>query len=186
MKELSLHILDLAENSIKAKSTIIRITINENLIKDLLSIVIEDNGLGMDEDFLKVVVDPFTTTRTTRNVGLGLPLIKAAAERCEGSFRIDSTKGNGTKVTATFKHSHIDRAPIGDMGQTIVALINHNEAIEYIYTHNVNCRQSFIFDTREIKKLLDGVSIKKSEILLWIIEYINDGINNLYEHINHL
>jgi anti-sigma regulatory factor (Ser/Thr protein kinase) len=185
LKELSLHILDLAENSIKARATIIRITIIEDFSKDILSIVIEDNGSGMDEEFLKVVADPFITTRTTRNVGLGVSLMKAASERCDGSFSIDSTKGKGTKVTSTFKHSHIDRAPIGNVGQTIVALINHNDAIEYVYTHNID-DQRFIFDTREIKKLIEGVSIRKNEILLWISEYINDNINNLYEHINHL
>ena len=185
MKELSLHILDLAENSIKARATIVRINIKEDLNNDLLSIVVEDNGSGMDEEFLKIVDDPFVTTRTTRNVGLGLSLMKAATIRCDGSFSIDSVKGNGTKVKSTFKHTHIDRAPIGDMGQTIVALINHNDSIEYVYTHDIH-EQSFVFDTKEIKKLLEGVSIKNNEILLWINEYINDSINNLYEHRNHL
>ncbi len=184
MKELSLHILDLAQNSIRANATSILINIIENTVEDMLTIIIEDNGIGMDEELLQVVDDPFVTTRTTRNVGLGLSLMKAATARCEGSFIIHSNKGKGTKIICTFKLSHIDRAPIGDMGQTMVALINHNECVEYNYSHSID-QKSFVFDTREIKEHLDGVSIRTNEVLLWISQYINENINNLYEHINH-
>jgi len=185
LKELSLHILDIAQNSIKADASIIKIIIEEDIEKDLYSITIEDNGIGMDDDFLKVVDNPFITTRTTRKVGLGISLIKAATKRCDGDFRIYSEKGKGTKVIAIFKHSHIDRAPLGDIGQTIMTLINSNKDIEYTYIHDVNGNM-FTFDTREVKRILDGVSIESSDVLLWIKDYINENIDILYEHINHL
>lgn len=181
MKELSLHILDLAENSVKAGATKINISIDEDTERDLLTIELEDNGEGMSEDLLKKVEDPFVTSRTTRKVGLGIPLMKAAALRCEGDFKISSVIGKGTKVISIFKHSHIDRAPIGDIGQTIISLINANEKIDIVYKHsyNGNC---FVFDTREIKKILGDVPIRSVEVILWIKDYINENIRGLYEN----
>ncbi|QIB26605.1 ATP-binding protein [Caloranaerobacter azorensis] len=181
MKELSLHILDLAENSLRAKATKININIFEDTEKDLLIIELEDNGIGMDEDLLRKVENPFVTSRTTRKVGLGIPLMKAAALRCEGDFKISSEIGEGTRVISIFKHSHIDRAPIGDIGQTIISLINANENVEIVYRHsyNGNC---FVFDTREIKKILGNVSINEADIMLWIKDYINENVKNLYRN----
>ncbi|WP_069649211.1 ATP-binding protein [Caloranaerobacter ferrireducens] len=181
MKELSLHILDLAENSVKAEATKINISIFEDTERDLLTINLEDNGRGMDEELLKKVEDPFVTSRTTRKVGLGIPLMKAAALRCEGDFKISSEIGKGTKVTIIFKHSHIDRAPIGDIGQTIISLINANENIEIVYKHsyNGNC---FVFDTKEVKNILGDVPINEAHIMLWIKDYINENVRNLYRN----
>ncbi|KGG81193.1 histidine kinase [Caloranaerobacter azorensis H53214] len=181
MKELSLHILDLAENSLRAKATKININIFEDTEKDLLIIELEDNGIGMAEDLLRKVENPFVTSRTTRKVGLGIPLMKAAALRCEGDFKISSEIGKGTRVISIFKHSHIDRAPIGDIGQTIISLINANENVEIVYRHsyNGNC---FVFDTREIKKILGNVSINEADIMLWIKDYINENVKNLYRN----
>lgn len=181
MKELSLHILDLVENSLKAQAKIVNITIAENMNKDLLSIEIVDDGKGMDKDFLEKVTDPFITTRKTRKVGLGISLTKAAAIRCNGTFKIYSKPGEGTKVTFTFKHSHIDRAPLGNMGQTISAIINQSDNSEIVYTHMYN-NSKFVLDTREVKKILDGVNIKSTEILLWLVEYVNENLKTLIKN----
>lgn len=178
MKELSLHILDLVENSIKAEANIIKIYVIEDLLNNLLTISIEDNGKGMEPSFLSVADNPFTTTRKTRNVGLGLSLMKSAALRCDGDFNIISEKGKGTKVTATFKHDHIDRAPIGNMGSTTAALISREEKIDYIYRHQIN-NSIFVFDTKEIKEILGEVEINSPEIVLWLQDYINENIKTL-------
>ncbi|WP_425446566.1 ATP-binding protein [Dethiothermospora halolimnae] len=185
MKELSLHILDLAENSLKAKSKLIEITIEEDLQKDILTIIIEDDGKGMDSEMLRKVEDPFTTTRTTRKVGLGISLTKAACERCNGNFSINSLKGRGTKIICTFQHSHIDRAPLGNMGETMVSIINSTNNTDIVYKHTVN-KEKFLLETKEIKKILEGVSIKSVDVLLWIKEYVNEGITNLYKHKKNL
>lgn len=179
MKELSLHILDLVENSIKAKAELISITVLEDISKDIFAIEIEDNGIGMDEEFLEKVEDPFVTTRTTRKVGLGVPLMKAAALRCDGDFNISSQRNVGTKLHCSFKHSHIDRAPLGNMGETLLAIINQCDENEVVYKHQVD-NKSFIMDTREVKKVLDGLSIRSTDVLLWIKDYINSNIKELY------
>lgn len=178
MKDLSLHILDLAENSLKANCTELEILVNEDLKRDILEIRIKDNGIGMDESFLKIADDPFITTRKTRSVGLGLSLAKAAALRCEGSFSIKSKKGNGTEILFSFKYSHIDRAPLGNIGETIVSIINNRPDVEIRYSHFYN-ENKFIFDTRETKKILEDVNIDNVDVLLWIKEYINENINKL-------
>ncbi len=178
MKELSLHILDLVENSINAQAKLVIITIIEDLNNNFLKIVIEDNGNGMDKNLLSVADDPFTTTRKTRNVGLGLSLMKAAALRTNGDFSITSEKGKGTKVVATFRHDHIDRAPLGNIGETIAVLLSREERIDYLYIHQVNNKQ-FKFDTREIREFLGEVSIKTPKVILWVQDYINSNLNLL-------
>jgi anti-sigma regulatory factor (Ser/Thr protein kinase) len=179
VKEISLHILDLAQNSIDAKANYIKIKIDEDIQNDRLTIIIEDNGHGMDKELLKKVEDPFITTRKTRRVGLGIPLTKAAVLRCEGEFRINSEKGKGTKVEFYFQYNHIDRAPIGDIGQTITTLLNSRDNLDIEYIHSVN-GNNFVFDTKEIKKILDGVDIQRPDILLWIKDYINENIDELH------
>lgn len=178
MKELSLHILDLVENSINAHAKLVTITIIEDISNNLLKITIEDNGHGMDEGLLRIADNPFTTTRKTRDVGLGLSLMKAAALRTDGNFYITSEKNKGTKVVAIFKYDHIDRAPIGNMGSTISTLLNREENIDYLYVHQINNKQ-FKFDTREIRKLLGEVKLNTPEVILWVREYINDNIREL-------
>lgn len=175
MKELSLHILDIAKNSVKAGAEKIEITVNEDIKRDKLIITIADNGCGMNEELLKSVRDPFTTTRTTRSVGLGIPLFEAAAEQSGGSFVIESAVGKGTVITAEFVYSSIDRAPLGDISGTVVILISGSPEIRFIYNHLKN-GEKFTFDTEEIKKQLGGVSITEPEILSWIGEYIEEGI----------
>ena len=180
MKELSLHILDIVQNSIKANASFIKIIIDEDIGNDELSIIIEDNGYGMSDQFLKKVINPFVTTRTTRNIGLGIPLMIAATKRCEGSFNITSIEGEGTKVECQFRHSHIDRAPLGAIAQTMVTIINScgDTDVEYIHRYQ---GEKFKLDTREIKNMLDGVDISTNNVLLWIGDYVKEGISTLYK-----
>lgn len=179
MKELALHILDLAQNSITAGSDLIKITVNESLTSDILTITLEDNGWGMDVVQAEEVKNPFVTSRTSRKVGLGIPLMLAACQRCEGDLVIESQKNVGTKLIATFKHSHIDRAPIGNMAETIVCLLIGVDHINFIYNHIVN-QEKFCFDTREIRQTLgEEVPLSSPEVLDWVKDYINEGLSNL-------
>ncbi len=179
MKELSLNILDISENSVSAKASSIDITIEERPEEDLLRISIKDNGCGMEEEFLKEVTDPFVTTRTTRKVGMGLSLFKEAAEGTGGRFEIQSKKGRGTTVTATFGYSHIDRAPLGDMGETISTLIQCHPDIELNYYHCYEDRK-ILFSTEELRSALEGMPLYNPEVTLWIKEYLNEKIRDLY------
>ncbi|WP_026893762.1 ATP-binding protein [Clostridiisalibacter paucivorans] len=179
MKELSLHILDLVENSYDAGATLVKINILENIDKDILTVDIEDNGKGMDEEFLKRVDDPFMTSRKTRKVGMGISLTKAAALRCEGDFKISSELGKGTEVHFSLKYSHIDRAPLGNMGKTLVSLLNKDKDVDIVYRHQCNNRE-FKFDTREIKKTLKELSIDNIDVLLWIKTYIEENIKDIH------
>ena len=179
MQELSLHILDIAQNSVAAKASLIEIVIDENEANDTLDIIIRDNGCGMDEEKVKKVLDPFYTTRTTRKVGLGVPMYREAAVTTGGDFRIESVVGEGTAVFARFGYSHIDRQPMGDIGSVIHILITGNPDIDFVYRHTVNGRQ-FELDTRGIKKILGGVPVSDMSVSIWLKEYISEGISNLY------
>lgn len=178
MRELSLHILDIAQNSIKADAECLRIVVIEDIEADKLTIKIKDDGTGMDSETVKKVIDPFYTTRTTRKVGLGIPLFKTSAEACDGYFEIKSQLGVGTEITAVFRHSHIDRVPLGNMPETIVTIINGCDKMDLVYTHTYN-QQSFTLNTKEIKKLLDGVSINNLDVITWLREYISEGLNEI-------
>lgn len=175
MRELALHILDIAENSISAGASCIKIIINENISEDILKIIIEDNGKGMDEVTLRRIVDPFVTSRTTRKVGLGIPFFKAAAEACEGTFNITSQPGKGTNVTAVFKHSHIDRMPLGDVVNTLMTLIIGTPDIHWIFEYQMN-EQIFIFDDEPIKAVLDGLSLTEPAVMKFIRQTLIDGL----------
>lgn len=178
MKELSLHILDIAQNSVKANATLIQIMIEENTAADTLRITVTDNGCGMDKDLLQRVRDPFTTTRTTRKVGMGIPLLEAAAVGCDGSLEIQSQPGVGTTLCAVFGLSHIDRAPVGDMPGTMNVLVSGSPQLDFVYTHTVD-GTSFTFDTREIRAELDGVPLNEPEVAAWIQAYIQEGLDSL-------
>lgn len=174
MREISLHILDIAQNSITAKASLVEISVDEDITGDTITVMIRDNGKGMSEDMVRRVTDPFTTGRTTRKVGLGIPLIKLAAEMTGGSFEISSVLGLGTTLTAVFGYSHIDRQPLGDMAGTMLSLITAHEAIDFLYIHKVDER-TFIMDTRELKKVLGGVSFNEPEVYIWLSEYLSEG-----------
>lgn len=178
MKELSLHILDIAKNSVKAKASLIEIIVTEDEEKNFLSIGINDNGSGMTEEFLQRVRDPFSTTRTTRKVGMGIPLFEAASVQCGGKLDITSEVGVGTKVLATFQYDHIDRAPLGDMTGTMKTLIWGSPEIDFLYRHEKN-GQEFILDTRELKNVLGGVPLDTPDVLEWIEGYIKEGLDGI-------
>lgn len=175
MTEISLNILDVAQNSVRADATLISITVNANTKDDLLTITIEDNGCGMTDEQQKNVTDPFFTTRTTRRIGLGVPFFKQACEGTGGSFEIKSKLSEGTKVTAIFVLSSIDRMPLGDMTGTIHSLITLNQDIDFVYTYIHNERQ-FTLDTREFREIL-GADVKFSsyEVSTYIKEYLDEN-----------
>ncbi len=175
MEELALNILDVACNSVTAEATLIDIDVSVDTKSDKLSISVSDNGKGMSKEFLEKVTDPFATTRTTRKVGMGLPLFKMAALTADGEFAIDSETGVGTKTTASFKLSHIDRMPLGDLPSTVVTLIGAAKSTDIVLKYAVDGRE-FVFDTRKIKKVLDGVDITESEIIVWLKEMMKENI----------
>ncbi len=162
MQDLSLHILDVVENSITAGARNIEIIVSEDAGKDLLTIEISDDGKGMDEEFVQKVLDPFITTRTERRVGLGLSLFAESARMSNGHLRIRSNKLGGTKITALFQHSHIDRRPMGDLGSTLMTLIAGNPQIDFVYRHTRDGRR-FELDSKELKERLPNKSLASTE-----------------------
>lgn len=178
MEDLSLHLLDIAQNSILAGATLVEITIWEGEEKGHKWVKIRDNGRGMDTDQINRVVDPFYTTRTTRKVGLGIPMFKASAEATGGKMQIDSQKGKGTTLLALFKSEHIDCIPFGKIEETLTALIFMNPEVDFVYTHE-NGDKRFCLDTRQIREILGEVSIADPEVVNWIKVYIKEGIEEL-------
>ena len=181
MKELSLNILDIAQNSIKAKATLVEISVTENSEK--LTFEITDNGCGMTEEFLKNVTDPFTTTRKTRKVGLGLPFLKMEAEMTGGSFEIQSKSEkeyaeHGTKVKASFVKSSIDYIPLGDIIGTVCTLIHGAENVDFLFTHRTE-KGTVSLSTREMRELLGDVPLGSPEVIAWVREYLEDGYLSL-------
>ena len=178
MRELSLHILDVVENGITAGADIIRIRVNESRTADLLSIKIKDNGRGIPAEKLKKLQDPFVTSRTTRRVGLGLSLLAAAAERCDGKMEVTAGTGGGTEVRTSFRHSHIDRAPIGDMASTMTTLLMGNPQTDFVYTHVID-GEEFSLDTRDLKKELGDHSLEDPMVIYRLGERIRTSLNQL-------
>lgn len=178
MREISLHILDIVQNSVVAGATKIDVTVCEDTASDKLTVKITDNGCGMTKEFLEKVIDPFTTKRTTRKVGLGIPLFKAAAEATDGSFGIESQLGVGTCVTAVFGYSHIDRQPLGDMAETMLGLFTSYENIDFTYKHSVGDKV-FGVNTGDIKSVLGDVPFSTPEVYLWLSEFLSEGEQEL-------
>lgn len=174
MTEISLNILDVAENSTRAGAALVAITVAADFAKDLLTVTIADDGCGMTLEQVARVTDPFFTSRTTRKVGLGVPFFKYAAESTGGSFTIDSEVGKGTTVTAVFVLSHIDRMPLGDISSTIHTLIVYHPETDFIYTYRYNDK-SFCLDTREFKEILGDVPFDTPEISAYIMEYLTEN-----------
>lgn len=175
LQDLAMHILDLGENAIRANADFIVIELLLDDVADTISLIIKDNGCGMDEEMLKRVVDPFYSTRTTRKIGLGLPFIKELSELCNGSFELTSQVNQGTTLRVVLQKSHWDTPPLGDVGEAIMMLVQAKPTIDYQfhYRHQID----FYVDTCEIKEQLEDVSIAELEILLWLKEYINENIN---------
>ncbi len=175
MRELSLHLLDIAENSVNAKAKNIEILVSEDSRSDRLTMVITDDGTGMDAETAARVTDPFVTSRTTRKVGLGLPFLKMAAESCEGFLTLQSQKGVGTRVEVEFQRSHIDRMPLGDLPGTLLSLLIGFPQVHWIFTYRGNGVE-YKFDDAEIKKELDGIPLSEPNVIKYLREMIHDGI----------
>lgn len=174
MRELSLNVLDIVQNSITANANLIEIMLVEDINNDILKINIFDNGKGMTDEQIKSVTDPFYTTRTTRKIGLGIPLFKMAAEMSGGSFKIESTVGSGTKIYTSYIHSSIDRMPVGNINETVSMLIRMNPDIDFVYTHTFN-EKSYSLDTRELREQLEDVPLDTPEVIDWINEYLTEN-----------
>ena len=173
MRELSLNVMDVAQNSVRAEAKLVKIIVNESDKDDFLSISIEDDGCGMSEEQVNQVIDPFFTTRTTRKVGLGIPLFKLSAEQTGGSFDIKSKIGEGTTTKASYVKSHVDMTPLGDINSTVEILIRCNPDIDFVFTHSTDSG-SFTLDTRELREILGDVSLDTPDVLEWINQYLEE------------
>jgi len=179
LMELSLHLLDMVQNSIEAGSSKIEITIHEDLKADVLVIEISDNGRGMSEEQIARVLDPFYTTRKTRHVGLGIPLLLEACRRCDGNLEIRSKPGKGTTIQATFRHSHIDRAPLGNIPSVLMTVLFADNKIDWLYIHRVN-QEEFRLESSEIRKELVDVPITHPKVRKWLLDFLIKGENGLF------
>ena len=175
MRELALHLLDIAENSVSAKADTIQILVVEDQTTDRLRMSIIDNGAGMSADLVKRVIDPFVTSRTTRKVGLGIPLLKAAAEACNGGLEIQSTPGQGTRLTVEFQESHIDRMPLGNLADTLLTLVIGSPEVHWIFRYTVN-EHTFEFDNRPVQEVLGDIPLCDPAVLRYLRELLESGI----------
>ncbi len=178
MEDLSLHILDIAENALKAGATKIEIRVSEDFNNDILRIRIIDNGAGMDEEMARKAVEPFVTTRTERRVGLGLSLLAESAKSTGGEIKIRSRPRKKTRVDALFGYSHVDRKPLGDMSQTLIMLIAGNPQIDFFYYHRKDMK-SFCLDTGELRKNLEEIPINHPEVVKSIRDNIQEGLQEI-------
>jgi hypothetical protein len=178
LREISLHILDIVQNSIAAGASSIKITALADTANDLLTVAIADNGRGMSAETIERAMSPFWTTRTTRSVGLGIPMFAAAAEACQGGLWITSEVGKGTRTEARFKLSHIDRAPFGDIGATIVDLIVANPQISFRYEQKMD-QKVFYLDTEDIHRELGQAPIDALPVRRWMKDYMAEGISRI-------
>lgn len=174
MRELSLHVLDILENAVEAGATRIELLIDENTETDQMRIEVADNGRGMTKEMAKAVLDPFVTTRKTRHVGLGLPLLAAAARRCAGDLTIHSELGKGTRITATFRHSHVDRAPLGDVATALMAILLSGRPVDVKFAHIVD-GEEFQFDSAEVRRELEDVPLTHPMVRPWLLQTLNEG-----------
>lgn len=178
MKDLSLHILDIVHNSVRAKATEIRITITEDKEAGDYVLVISDNGAGIAPDVLPHVADPYTTSRKTRKVGMGLALLKQNAEQSGGDFSIHSVSGEGTEVKSRFGHQHIDRPPIGDISGVLIQLIAAFPELRFIYSHKTT-KGDYLFDSFEVKDILGDVPVSNPEVRTYLKEMIDENLDEI-------
>jgi anti-sigma regulatory factor (Ser/Thr protein kinase) len=188
MREIALHLLDIAENSVSAQAGCISIEVCEDLPCDRISMVVRDDGKGMDEEMLSRAADPFVTTRTTRKVGLGIPLLKAAAEACNGSLKIDSKKDCGTSMSVIFQRSHIDRMPLGDLAGALLTLIVAYPGIDWniSYCASLNGRggwKEFNFRSRSFTEVLGDVPLTEPNVLAYLRNHLEEGVAGVNEAI---
>lgn len=178
MKDLALHILDIVHNAISAKATLIGVDIRESEEDDVLALTVTDNGRGIPADMLATVTDPYTTTRTSRKVGMGLPLLRQNAEQSGGGISVVSEVGVGTTVKALFGLNHIDRPPLGEISGVIVDLAASRPEVEFVYSHTTAV-DSFSFDTREVKEALDGMPMADAKMRRYLISMIDENLEEI-------
>ena len=180
MREIALHLLDIAENSVAAQAKTVKISVCEDLAADRLRARVQDDGRGMDAETACRVVDPFVTSRTTRKVGLGIPLLKLAAESCEGGLSIHSEPGKGTCLEVDFQHSHIDRMPLGDLAGTLLTLVVAYPDVHWMLDYAAILPSgepcSFNFDDEPLKAELEGVPLTEPDVLAFMREYLEEGV----------
>ena len=176
MKELSLNILDVAKNSVTAGATKIDILVEETPSR--LTITITDNGCGMTPEFVSQVTDPFTTTRTTRKVGMGLPLMKMEAQMSGGDLSIESQAGKGTTVKSWFDPRNIDMPPLGDLVSSVTTLIQGSPDIDFIFTHCTPTGE-YTLDTGEIRQIMGDISLSEPEVIAWLTDYLRENESNI-------
>jgi hypothetical protein len=178
MTELSLHILDIVQNSISAKADTVTISISEEIQTNKLTIEITDNGTGMTPETAQKALDPYFTSRTTRKVGMGLPLLKQAAEQCNGTLTITSEINKGTTIHSSFELNHFDRQPLGDIAGVLTILMISNPKLHLIYNHSTN-QGTYTFDSNEIYEILEDISVANPKVKKYICEIINNNLTNL-------
>ena len=178
MEDLSLHILDIVENAISAKAKKIEILVIEEPTEDRLTIEIQDDGIGMDEEVSQKAVDPFFTTRSSRRVGLGLSFMAQAAQEAGGSLRIESTLGKGTKVMATFQYHHIDRKPLGSMVETMMTLLMGSPELDILYTHQKEGK-SYVLSSSWLKNHFKDRSLIDPEVIQWMKTHLKEGLKQI-------
>ena len=174
MKEISLHIIDIVENAVSAGASFVEVEIYENEAEDVFRLTVKDNGEGMNEETCKNALIPFFTGKPNEGVGLGIPLLKNAAELTGGSFKILSEIGVGTTITAVFVHSSTSRQPLGDIVQTMLNIFVGRQEVDFKYSHVLNDKV-FNVDTRTIKNILGDVNLLSNDVFLWLKQYLKEG-----------
>ena len=180
MRDLSMHVLDIAQNSIKAEAALVSLLF-EVAGERWLTFTIQDDGCGMSPEFLQKVTDPFTTTRTTRRVGLGIPMLKQSAELSGGALTLQSEMGKGTTISATFDLKHIDCPPMGEMCDTLLTLVMLNPNSPEFVFEAVTPEASALFDTRQLREALGDVPLNEPEVVAWIKESIDEEFKPILE-----
>ena len=178
MNDLSLHVIDIIQNSVSAGATLITLAVEEDTAADVMRITIEDNGRGMNAEQVARLDDPFFTTRTTRRVGMGIPLLRQTAEQSGGSLTVESQVGKGTRVSALLGHSNIDRPPLGDIANCFVLMASANPDIEFVLDYTYDGRD-YRLDTTEVKEILDGIPINTPSVIRMLQEMVAGNIEEL-------
>ncbi|MDF1616336.1 ATP-binding protein [Petrocella sp. FN5] len=178
MKELSMHILDIATNSVRGGASQILISVSEDLYNNEFRFDIQDNGKGIPDEILSTIKNPFTTSRTLRKVGLGIPLLDENCRLCDGYLKIESQVGCGTTLKSMMVYDHIDRPPMGDIVNTIIGLITSNENIDICYRHNYN-ENNFEVSTKALQEALEDVPLTSISVIQWLKEYLTESIDEL-------
>ncbi len=175
MRDISMHILDIIGNSVRAKAQLIEVSVVENSMDDTFIITIADDGCGMDAKTIESALDPFFTSRKTRKVGLGIPLLQQNTQLTGGGLNIESELGKGTKLVATFSRTHIDRPPLGDISGTVSLMVSGNPNVDFIYHHKLD-DEDYTFDSREVKQVLDGVEVTEPSVVKFLKQMIEENL----------